>query len=121
MRSCIEPLKTFARRLKPHLPGILAHCRWAPRDDPDRIDTALIDPGKPWQNDTDESFNGKFRDECLSLEWFRSRREAATSESWRKHCNAVRPHQSLAYLVPLEFKQHHSLPPHPQLRATFQE
>jgi len=32
------------------------------------IDTALIDPGKPWQNATDESFNGKLRDECLSLQ-----------------------------------------------------
>lgn len=32
------------------------------------ITTALNDPGKPWQNGTDESFNGKFRDECLSLE-----------------------------------------------------
>ena len=32
------------------------------------IETALIDPGKPWQNGTTESFNGKFRDECLSLE-----------------------------------------------------
>jgi len=40
------------------------------------IDTALIDPGKPWQNGVGESFNGKFRDECLSLEWFRSRAEA---------------------------------------------
>jgi transposase InsO family protein len=40
------------------------------------IETALIDPGKPWQNGMDESFNGRFRDECLSLEWFRSRREA---------------------------------------------
>lgn len=36
------------------------------------IATSLSDPGKPWQNGTDESFNGKFRDECLSLEWFRS-------------------------------------------------
>ena len=34
------------------------------------IDTALIDPGKPGQNGAGESFNGKFRDECLSLEWF---------------------------------------------------
>ena len=33
------------------------------------IATAFIDPGKPWQNGTGESFNGKFRDECLSLEW----------------------------------------------------
>lgn len=41
------------------------------------IATVLNEPGKPWQNGTDESFNGKFRDECLSIEWFRSRREAA--------------------------------------------
>jgi putative transposase len=34
------------------------------------IATALNDPGKPWQNGADESFNGKFRDEWLSLEWF---------------------------------------------------
>lgn len=70
------------------------------------IGTALNDPGKPWQNGTDESFNGKFRDECLSLEWFRSRREAAVViESWRQHYNAVRPHSSLGYLTPNEFKQ----------------
>jgi putative transposase len=51
-----------------------------------RIETALIDPAKPWQNGTDESFNGKFRDECLSIEWFRSRREAKVIiESWRLH------------------------------------
>jgi putative transposase len=35
------------------------------------IGTAFIDPGKPWQNGVGESFNGKIRDECLSLEWFR--------------------------------------------------
>jgi transposase InsO family protein len=40
------------------------------------IDTALIEPGKPWQNAVAESFNGKFRDECLTLEWFRTRAEA---------------------------------------------
>jgi len=40
------------------------------------IGTALIDPGKPWQNGVCESFYGKCRDECLSLEWFRSRAEA---------------------------------------------
>jgi putative transposase len=41
-----------------------------------RIETALIDPGKPWQNGVGESFNGKFRDKCLSLEWFLSRAQA---------------------------------------------
>jgi putative transposase len=75
-----------------------------------RIDTALIDPGKPWQNGTNESFNGKFRDECLSVEWFRTRAEAKVLiESWRQHYNVVRPHMSLNYLTPIEFKsQHHT-------------
>lgn len=68
------------------------------------IGTALIEPGKPWQNGVTESFNGKFRDECLSLEWFRSRAEAKVIiESWRAHYNAVRPHSSLGYLTPNEF------------------
>jgi len=69
------------------------------------IDTALSDPGKPWQNGTDESFNGKFRDECLNMEWFRTRAEAvAVIESWRQHYNDVRPHSSLNYLTPNQFK-----------------
>ncbi len=72
------------------------------------VETALIDPGKPWQNGADESFNGRFRDECLSLEWFRSRREAKVIiETWRQHYNAVRPHSSLEYLTPIEFRVHH--------------
>lgn len=68
------------------------------------IGTALIDPGKPWQNGACESFNGKFRDECLSLEWFRSRAEAkVVIETWRRHYNEVRPHSSLGYQTPAEF------------------
>jgi len=68
------------------------------------IGTALIDPGKPWQNGATESFIGKFRDECLSLEWFRSRAEAkVVIESWRQHYNEVRPHSSLGYMTPAEF------------------
>lgn len=83
------------------------------------IDIALIEPGKPWQNGTDESFNGKLRDECLSLEWFRSRAEArVVIENWRRHFNAVRPHSSLNYLTPHEFKQQHSHSPN---RAVLQE
>lgn len=75
--------------------------RWLSSSD---IDTALIDPGKPWQNATNESFNDKFRDECLSLEWFRSRAEAKVLiEIWRRHYNEVRPHSSLGYLTPREF------------------
>ncbi len=70
------------------------------------IETAFIDPGKPWQNGTNESFNGRFRDECLSMEWFRSRVEArAVIETWRKHYNNVRPHSSLGGISPCEFKK----------------
>ena len=62
---------------------------------------ALIDPGKPWQNGMVESFNGKFRDECLSMEWFRSRVEAkVVIEDWRKLYNEVRPHSSLGKMTP---------------------
>ena len=73
------------------------------------IDTAHIDPGKPWQNGSNKSFNGTFRDECLGLEWFRSRAEAvAVIETWRRHYNEVRPHSSLGYLTPQQFKQKQS-------------
>ncbi len=77
--------------------------RWASNEG---IELALIDPGRPWQNGVDESFNGKFRDECLSLEWFRNRVEAkVVIEQWRRHYNEVRPHSSLAYRTPNEFVQ----------------
>ncbi|MFK0380310.1 integrase core domain-containing protein, partial [Pandoraea sp. NPDC090278] len=77
--------------------------KWAARHG---MEMALSDPGKPWQNGTDESFNGKFRDECLSLEWFRTRLEAkVVIEQWRRHYNGIRPHSSLAYPTPNEFKQ----------------
>lgn len=69
-----------------------------------RINTALSDPGKPWQNGLDESFNGKFRDECLNMEWFRTRAEARVIiETWRKQYNQIRPHSSLNYLTPNEY------------------
>jgi putative transposase len=70
------------------------------------IQTAFIDPGKPWQNGSNESFNSRFRDECLSQEWFRTRAEAAgVIETWRRHYNEVRPHSSLDYRTPGEFKK----------------
>lgn len=72
------------------------------------IDTALIDPGKPWQNGTNESLNGTFRDQCLSLEWFRHRADAKVGiEAGRRHDNEVRPHSSLGYLTPAAFKAKH--------------
>lgn len=70
------------------------------------IDSAHIDPGKPWQNGSNESFNGKFRDECLAMEWFRNRIDAKiVIEQFRRQYNEVRPHSSLENLTPAEFKQ----------------
>lgn len=70
------------------------------------IETAYITPGKPWQNGLNESFNGKFRDECLDMEWFPTRREAViVIEQYRKQYNDVRPHSSLGYRTPHEFKR----------------
>lgn len=76
------------------------------------IETALIDPGRPWQSGADESFTGKFRDECLNLEWFRDRVEARVIiEQWRQHYNADQPHSSLGYRTPVEFMQQMLPPP----------
>lgn len=69
------------------------------------IKSLFIEPGKPWQNGKGESFNGKLRDECLSREWFSSVKEAqVVIEQWRKFYNEKRPHSSLEYLTPIEFK-----------------
>jgi transposase InsO family protein len=58
--------------------------------------TAYITPGSPWENGYVESFNARLRDELLNGEIFYSLREAQiVIESWRRHYNAVRPHQSL--------------------------
>lgn len=70
------------------------------------IETIAIDPGKPWQNGSNESFNGKFRDECLSMQWFKNRTDAKMLiEAFRQEYNQVRPHSSLNMLTPIEFKQ----------------
>jgi hypothetical protein len=70
------------------------------------INTACIDPGKPWQNGSNESFNGKFRDECLSMQWFKNRIDAKILiEEFRRQFNEVRPHSSLEQLTPAEFKR----------------
>ena len=64
----------------------------------------FIEPGKPVQNAFIESFNGKFRDECLNQNWFASLAEARqVIEAWRLDYNTVRPHSSLGYRTPEEF------------------
>ena len=71
-----------------------------------KVNAAYIEPGSPWQNGKGESFNGKFRDECLRMEVLGNRREAAViAESWRKYYNMERPHSSLKYRTPEEFRR----------------
>ena len=64
----------------------------------------FIAPGKPVQNASIESFNGRFRDECLNGHWFRS--YPATRrimDTWRDDYNAVRAHSTLGNRTPREF------------------
>ena len=64
----------------------------------------FIDPGKPVQNAYVESFNGKFRNECLNDHWFHTLHQAQqTIHAWREDSNTVRPHSSLGYKTPAEF------------------
>jgi len=68
------------------------------------IQIALIAPGKPWQNGTDESFNGSLRDECLNVHWFENLEDAkATIEGWRREYNETRPHMALKGAAPEEY------------------
>jgi len=63
--------------------------------------TLYIEPGSPWENGYNESFNGKLRDELLNREIFYSLKEARILiERWRQHYNTVRPHSSLGYRPP---------------------
>jgi putative transposase len=68
----------------------------------------LIQPGKPTQNAYIESFNGKFRDECLNEHWFTTLAQARTLiAAWRQDYNETRPHSALNYLSPAEFAAKH--------------
>ena len=61
-----------------------------------RVQLHFIQSGKPTQNAFVESFNGKFRDQCLNLNWFPDLAEARRAiDEWRAHYNEVRPHRSL--------------------------
>ena len=65
------------------------------------VRTLYIEPGSPWENGYNESFNGKLRDELLNGELFYSLKEAQIIiERWRQHYNKVRPHSSLGYRPP---------------------
>lgn len=66
-----------------------------------KVKLIFIEPGKPMQNGHIESFNGRFRAECLDREWFTSLHEAREMiETWRIGYNTQRPHSSLGYMPP---------------------
>ncbi len=65
------------------------------------VETLFIEPGSPWANGYNESFNGKLRDELLNGEIFCSLAEAAVLvQQWRRECNTVRPHSACGGFPP---------------------
>lgn len=76
-------------------------CKWLVKNG---CKTVFITPGSPWENAYSESFNGKFRDECLNCELFENLRCAQIiAENWRVEYNTYRPHSSIGYMTPEEF------------------
>jgi putative transposase len=76
------------------------------------VTLAFIRPGKPIENCFVESFNGRFRDECLNLHWFLSLHDARKRiEAWRVDYNQARPHSSLGNLTPKEYARGAGLQP----------
>ncbi len=70
------------------------------------VQLSFIRPGKPNENAYIESFNGKFRDECLNEHWFTSIIDARRIiEAWRIEYNTERPHSSPGNLTPQEFAE----------------
>ena len=70
-----------------------------------KINLIHIQPGRPMQNGHVESFHGRLRDECLNANWFRTLNDVRrTLDNWRQEYNCERPHSSLAYRTPAEFR-----------------
>ncbi len=70
------------------------------------VKLSFIRPGKPMENAYIESFNGRFRDECLNTNWFISLKHARNViEAWRRDYNEVRPHSSLKGATPKEYAE----------------
>ena len=77
--------------------------RWAYEN---RVQLHFITPGRPMENGYIESFNGKFRDECLNENWFLDLEDARHKiAEWKWDYNHVRPHSALGYLTPMEFRK----------------
>jgi transposase InsO family protein len=69
------------------------------------IATRFIEPGSPWQNGVNESFNGRLRDECLNREVFANVLEAQViARNFRDEYNTIRPHSTIGYKLPAEYR-----------------
>jgi putative transposase len=69
------------------------------------VQTRFIEPGSPWQNGINESFNGRFRDECLNRELLGTLLEAqCVARSFRDEYNDIRPHSTISYRTPTEYR-----------------
>jgi len=80
------------------------------------VKTLYIEPGSPWENGYNESFNGKLRDEVLNGEVFYTIKEAqVVIEQWRQEYNTIRPHSSLNYRPPAPETMQPNGFKHPQL------
>ena len=78
---------------------------WCERN---KIQHILIEPGRPMQNGYIESFNGKFRDECLNEHWFETLPQAReVIRAWVQDYNEVRPHSSIDRMPPRRFARLH--------------
>ena len=75
--------------------------------------SSYIEPGAPWENPYVESFNGRLRDEFLTVEQFSSLLEAQVLiEDWRIEYNSKRPHSSLGWLAPVTYAERWEARPH---------
>ena len=73
---------------------------WAHKNN---VKLRLIEPGKPNQNAYIESFNSRFRDECLNEHWFFNLRQARRLiEAWQREYNEERPKKGLGGLTPAQ-------------------
>ena len=71
-----------------------------------KVGLVHIQPGRPMQNGHVESFHGRLRDECLNASWFRTLNDVrCTLATWREEYNCERPHSSLDYRTPNEFRK----------------
>jgi putative transposase len=78
---------------------------WCERN---KIQHILIEPGRPMQNGYIESFNGKFRDECLNEHWFETLAQPReVIRAWVQDYNEVRPHSSIGRMPPRRFARLH--------------